>query len=424
METNFKVDMPSFALGYSAGKKKGGGGGVELNIAYGDTPPEDTTMLWCKTTKPSRVVVAEPVHVSDVPTESSVQNSIKKQHAIGTKVGTKIYRIGGCSSAGSAVAGATVFDVETRTFERLPEPTDYDLYYATYAAGGVSAVGTKIYKFGGSSWFANASSFYNSGPIVIYDTETQTWRKLETGFGSQMSSMACEAVETKIYLFGGYDGSSNKNSIYRFDTETEELTKLGATISAAYSIGSAAIGSKIYLFGGRTGAYSVRTSSYCFDTETETMVAIKALPAATSGIGCCEMNGLIYLFGGQSVQEINEVNKIYIYDPESNAYEIPDYTLPATMSTLVCGAVGDSIYLVGGSYTSTGFEVRRYTPDPQLDKDALQICPKDGKAKVKVANTEPFTLEVPVAKVLKGNDRNQGETVETARHNGTKWVTI
>ena len=414
------MDINSFSLGYHTGKKAGS----KLNIHYGDTEPEDTTKLWVKTEKPSRVVVAEPVHVSNIPTESSAANLPKQQHIIGTKVGTKIYRIGGCSAGGSNVAGATVFDVETRTFERLPEPTDYDLYYATYAAGGVGAVGTKIYKFGGDSWLSNANSFYNSGPIVIYDTETQTWRKHETGIGSKLSSIACEVVGTKIYLFGGYNGSSNQNSIYRFDTETEELTKLGATISAAYSIGSAVIGSKIYLFGGRTGSYSVRNASYCFDTETETPVAIKALPASTADIGCCEMNGLIYLFGGESSQSITEVNKIYIYNPESNAYETPDYTLPAAMSTLTCEAIGGSIYLVGGNYSGTGFEVRRYTPDPQLDKDALQICPEDGKAKVKVANTESFALEVPVAKVFKGNDSNQGEPVEASRHNGTKWVTI
>ncbi|MBQ5725034.1 MAG: hypothetical protein IIV80_02650 [Clostridia bacterium] len=46
METNFKVDMPSFALGYSAGKKKGGGGtpeGFHMVRFFND---DQTTLLY------------------------------------------------------------------------------------------------------------------------------------------------------------------------------------------------------------------------------------------------------------------------------------------------------------------------------------------------------------------------------------------
>ena len=35
-----------------------GGGGSELNIAYGDTAPEDTSKLWVKTTEPDSVEIS------------------------------------------------------------------------------------------------------------------------------------------------------------------------------------------------------------------------------------------------------------------------------------------------------------------------------------------------------------------------------
>ena len=55
-ENAFKADWPSFALGFNTGKSKGGG--VELNIAYGDTPPEDTSKLWVKTAEPNGVLIS------------------------------------------------------------------------------------------------------------------------------------------------------------------------------------------------------------------------------------------------------------------------------------------------------------------------------------------------------------------------------
>ena len=36
------MDVNSFVIGYNKGKASGLG----LNIAYGDTPPEDTSKLW------------------------------------------------------------------------------------------------------------------------------------------------------------------------------------------------------------------------------------------------------------------------------------------------------------------------------------------------------------------------------------------
>lgn len=396
------------------------GGGVEFNIAYGDTEPEDITKLWVKTSEPRGVAVSEPLYFPKLETDSSAI-TVSSQNAKGVKIGTKIYRIGG-GHRGTAVACATVFDFETMAFEQLPKPPD-DLYYATHAKSGLGAVGTKIYIIGGSTALANANPYLADGPVTVYDTETETYRKCESAIGSRFSDMACEVVGTKIYLLGGTLNGSRTNKIFCFDTDTEVMEEIGTMSAAFIPGGSVAIGTKIYIFGGKTS--SVRTNSYCYDTEAGTMTSIQSLPVAEHGIGCCFMNGLIYLFGGEGIVDGAENSKAVVtYDPETNKYTTLAITLPENMSQIYCVTVGENIYLFGGANADTGFEVRKCMFDPMLNRGILQICPKDGKAIVKVANTNALTLDVPVNKVYKGNNSNIGEQVEARIHNGNAWVTI
>ena len=108
METNFKVDVPSFALGYSAGKKKGGSGGsMELNIAYGNTAPEDTTKMWCKTSQADGVDFLPVDRFDSLP-------AISKSIVIGATVvvDNKIYIVspGTSNSSYGLQSGRTGFD--------------------------------------------------------------------------------------------------------------------------------------------------------------------------------------------------------------------------------------------------------------------------------------------------------------------------
>ena len=75
-------------------------GGAELNIAYGNTAPEDTSKLWVKTSEPSNVLVSASqfgngsleTGISSLPTGATgIASGV---------VGTKIYLFGGDSSGG------------------------------------------------------------------------------------------------------------------------------------------------------------------------------------------------------------------------------------------------------------------------------------------------------------------------------------
>ena len=78
---------------------------------------------------------------------------------------------------------------------------------------------------------------------------------------------ACASIGTKIYLFGGYNGTA-QNTIYEFDTETETIATLETTLPTPCSeMGCSNYGNKVYLFGGY-GSSALNTIN-CFTLTHE-----------------------------------------------------------------------------------------------------------------------------------------------------------
>ena len=195
------MDIKSYALGFMTGKKSGGGGGAELNIAYGDTPPEDTSKLWVKTSEPSGL---------------SVSPFVPRGNGVSTKDEMSI----------------------TTLSATLPSSVQMD---------GIACamVGTDIYLFGCSH------STYRSY-IWRFSTLNDSLSVITTANTINLFNMGCAAVGSKIYLFGGRDSDTTpKNTIYCFDTTTNAVTKIEAAIPQnLMSMSCVAVDSKIYLLGG------------------------------------------------------------------------------------------------------------------------------------------------------------------------------
>ena len=408
-ENAFKADWPSFALGFNTGKSKGG---VELNIAYGDTPPEDDSKLWCKTTKPSGVVMTEYADAI-VLSEKMPEAHSEAGSAV---VGSKIYVMQGRDYTGAASNKSFCFDTENETVSVLPDAPEPNV------APGAAAVGSKIYLFGGSS--------VKTG-IYVFDTQSQSYTKCGATLPERRVFTSCEAVGDFVYIFGGGEDSFNtsRNTIYRYDTINDEITELPITLpNSTGGMGSVVIGSKIYLFGGSASTTGARAESYCFDTETETILSIEKLPTSLCCFGCAEVDGNIYILGGTSMYAVDSksVNTVYRYDVDANTYTKLSYTLAGKLKNMACEAVNSQIYLLGGkkgdSYNNRSIE--RVSLRPRIDKDALLIQTKTGSSRVKLINMETLSAEFSVFATYQGNEVNEGEPVESAIYNGTKWATI
>lgn len=146
------------------------GGGGELNIAYGLTPPADTSKLWVRMQgKPSFLEVSgslpiptgetvENVAYNPIPTQLAAwyQNNV-------VQVGNKLYVF---------VYPGNVFEIYNLDTNEWTQSSVRNVgtpfWYAGYAV-----VDTKIYCFGG--WNATSSAGISLSQCLVYDTETDTW---------------------------------------------------------------------------------------------------------------------------------------------------------------------------------------------------------------------------------------------------------
>ena len=169
--------------------------------------------------------------------------------------GTNIYLFGGqykSSSSGSASSSQSIikFDTVSKTITSLSGK------WLKYSATGIAAatIGNKIYLFGGVSYGSRSNTWRNN--IQIFDCETETITSLDTQIPFYVAFAAATAVGNKIYLFGGNGGdtetsSSTLNKICEFDTITNSISLINTTLTTANSSMAAVVnGTNVYIFPG------------------------------------------------------------------------------------------------------------------------------------------------------------------------------
>lgn len=422
-ENAFKADWPSFALGFNTGKSKGGGG-AELNIAYGDTAPEDTTKLWVKTAEPNGVLISTEVEETEVDGESFYKLRTKLPYPLCLAgcavVGSKIYIIGGVKNDGTGNTSSDsvlIYDTEKGTLEELKGVLGTGIVNIICAV-----VGTRIYFVGGGASYSTTSNL-----IRYFDTEKNELVTCTTQMDVAMYSVACVAKDKTLYIFSG----SNRKAVYAFDTENEALTTISDNFRTSW-VGSrwCRIGSKIYYFASGGNAFPRQVFTFDIDslavTAQDSGYSIPIIASCSYGV----LNGYIYMIGG------NYLYKIYRYKNTGSAttsyVEMP-FTANSGSYYSACATVGNKIYCFGGStlaaYTDYNpvDEVNVYslaTPAPSIPSGSLYVKPSTEDNIFPVVNSDGMSVEIGVDTVYKGNAEGIGEPVEAALYNGNEWQTI
>lgn len=430
-ENAFKADWPSFALGFNTGKSKGGGG-VELNIAYGDTPPEDTTKLWVKTSEPSGVTMS-----TDFEKETLVNPSLTKSVSLPadknhTRAGVAVvdglvYIFGGGKAVGSSNSTTTkeieCYDPATKTFTTL----DVSMPEAIYGMACV-AVGRVVYLFGGSAARTGTSSYRST--IYRFDVDTQTFTTLSAHLSYGNAKLDAVLVETNIYIFDlGYNQYIS-DKIYCFDTITETISEYSLKMPGVYSGGTALTdGRYIYYYGG-TFDNIASSGILKIDVRTNTITQMNfTSPISVSRI----------VMAGSKIVVLGTLNKesvtgFCVFDTATMITET--YTLQSlyggtinalTYANLV--AIGDDVHFVfgdnGNSVSLPNVFIFK-TPSFRriLPHGHIQIDPSISGNKFMMVNRESIQIEMGVGMVLKGNENDAAEPVEAALYKDGKWATI
>ena len=409
--SNIKSGVSIFGL-EGAFEGESSGGGAELNIAYGDTAPEDTSKLWVKTSEPSAVKVASGLTLAaETITKLSATRTgnNKTKELCSLPIDDKIYLAGGVG--GTYSNDIRYFDIVTQTFgtisATMPVKDLVDCATTTF--------GSKFYLLGGYSY----SPQNTSNSIYCLDTETGVITTLSATFPSARRDMGYATVGNKCYMFGG-SGSEGDATIFCFDAENETLTQLSTGLpTGGTNWAASADGTIIYLI-----TTNPSKDILAFDTETEKISVISS-HTLNDGSGKrlqqyankIYWRGYLYCLGvGYST---NSTSKYIVVNVADGTHRFSDSSYTFLNQTCACSVVNDIVYV----FYETEVAAFKLPTDILLDTNTLQIQSASSN-KFNLINTDTAQVEIGVNAVYKGNSEGIGELVEAALHNGTSWVTI
>lgn len=287
-----------------------GSGGGELNIAYGLTPPADTSKLW--------------VRIADKPNSVTVQAVIPFGNEAVTAYGVSTLQY--ANTQGLTYCNGLLYifsEYEVYVYENGSWSEFLTLSSNTanphYTAPSV-VVGKKIFRLFGhrnSSYPDKVSASADSvKTILIIDTETKTYSQVAvSGITSCCQLGNAVVVGKKIYFTSGQNGLSgtsgyeDSSHIYEIDSDAPSTA---TDIGYFYTISADMRGASVVAAGGKLytrragsaaeGSVPYTTWMEIFDLETKVLTR-NQISISKGGQGSCFMPGIsigkyIYWFGG------------------------------------------------------------------------------------------------------------------------------
>lgn len=376
-------------------------GGNDFNIYYGETAPEDKSKLWINHDEPSSYLITNKVTTSEAfdTDYSTVFPEVRYGMGMAT-VGTKIYMFGGYSTTrGTRLDEIGYFDTETDTYVKL----DVTLS-ATVSSAIAEVKGTDIYVI-------------TYGNTYKFDTLTNTITNLNVSIN--LSEQAHAIVGDIIYLFGGEEPGVYRGWIYTFNTLTNTYTQLDVSLDVAISKMSAcAIEEQIYIFGGdndRTSSYGMQNTIYKFDTTNNSIHILDTkIPEPIQDSGIVIIENYIYLFGGHGGAYGSTLNTIYKFDPFTEKFTLLDSVLPIAIADKVPAiAVDDTIYIISGNTPSRDkVSIEKFIVNTVIPYDQLLITSTLNKNIFNIINGDTVQMEMGVNNIYIGNTENYGEKLD------------
>ncbi len=339
-----------------------------------------------------------------------------------TAVGTKIYLFGGDGYSGNThqqLNTIQVFDTEVSALTTLSATLAQRRYLISSAA-----VGTKIYLFGGQ--YLSSSSWYDVNTIQVFNTETNSISTLSVTLPEAVYGVSSVAVGTKIYLFGGcIKGKGATNAIRVFDTETNSIATLSTVLpKARYNIFSHLVGNKIYLVGGQGDNIADATGNVdVFDIETGTISNLDSITLTTLYSGIASAGDLVYIFGGS----LNST-KIQVFNPLNETLETLETALPTDCYYQITPAsVKNKIYLFGGSKSSSKtywkniIQLFAVTHIPEATFDLTTLDLPTGTRTITVIGKADGYKNSEASEGVEFTVEPSGATIEAGTYVGVEW---
>ena len=380
------------------------GGGGELNIAYGNTAPEDTSKLWIKTAEPESVEISPDFGYGEAVQTTGIKSGFPTSH-ITCEDGDYLYING--SSKIEKYNKKTLEKVETTTIPKVD---------SMQVSNGILYC-TRQFYIDGNNQYQYRVNLY----AINLSTKTET--ELKSGLEHLKGNLII--YNNKIYLIGGgYEYSymsggwtytypaSNKITIYDISTKIVE--------EISYSYGHwfsrcCLIGNNVFVFGGHTkvnggeGDYHNEIIKINLDTKTITKCNA-VLPIATSRMGVSNLGNYIYISGGDKTSQI-----VYRYDTVNDTIEQVNVTLEHARTACATFFNGTELYLLGSNAIVDKLQI-----DVPLSSTKLKIISDWLNNQFAVINGSSKVM-IGVNKAFKGDENNKAKEVTAYVNDGVNW---
>jgi len=263
-------------------------------------------------------------------------------------------------------------------------PTPQLLDVVVQSAGTSSTI-TQAFRY--AQGISNGSGVWNTGPALpitigevssgvvngvlvlvggdttatmAYDLKAGTWRSDLAVRPYPGDHHSAEVIKSKLYLFGGLNGTGGQVQIY--DPQTNTWT-LGTPMPwAGGSVSTAYIGGKVYVAGGIVGSTTVNNAAV-YDPVADAWTSLPPMPVGRNHAAAGTDGNRFYIFGGRDGGNVPAVgyNDVQIYDPVSNTWQWSgDGTSGLAPLPQPRGGMGKAVYygyefyVMGGETTSQG----------------------------------------------------------------------
>jgi hypothetical protein len=280
----------------------------------------------------------------------------------------KIYSFGGID--GTASRNVYVYTPGATEWEKLS-----GLMPKGKFGGYAAAINGKIYIVGGM--VVSGNSYVSNGETYEFDPVARTFTtKKALTTATKVGWFAGAQVNGKIYVIGGYTGSTDVTNIQVYDPATDTWTT--STSKAPYTgryAASAVLNGKIFVMGGNSTTSYLNQAWMGTPNDADGTIAwekIANLPAALTRGSAGVANGKVTFTGGAPVLSEGYSNT-YIYNQANDEWET-SYALPA--STYNAGQLfgtGNDLYFIGGYQSDKSFKFT--ASDTQLPSANIPVTP-------------------------------------------------
>lgn len=261
-------------------------------------------------------------------------------------------------------SGQVFPQIDSISWTRGPDiPLQRGGYYGAWYNGGLVVAG-------GTYW-SNKKKLWTD-KVSFYDPKLNKWSELlplprPQAYGTMVESKG------NLYLFGGTDENTIYKEVYRFDGKS--WTKISEMPRPLIYTASAIIGSRVYLVGGGESLNDSAlgtNGAWAYDIKSgkwETLAPTPGPPVLYHTVSA--VGNSLYVFGGstqESGKELTNLNNVYKFDTISKAWQAVN-PAPVSARAWYSTSVGGQIYLFGGYTDHFLDDVYRY--DPARDQYSL-----------------------------------------------------